>query len=408
MTMQLPRLRTVWPSLVVLFGVWLQAVGADSNAGIYLHDVNEIRGDFDDSDDCVVHDFTPVGQVLHASGSVGGLLPYHHGQLPDPYTFGDSDAGVLGGLEATHSAVILVLDDFRDIVFSFNNHELVQATDAKSFLDTHDVSHGYLVMSHINALIRDTGKYEIHHSSTDRETVWERIHSNEQTLRVVGVHLGEDRKNEYVVIDLHSVLEMVASISEHFQDAAIVVNMSWIILPCFRVADLAQFLDRDDSETFKGYLDALQGSSAWKGTTLTDVLAPNVRPADWTVQGNKYQTTSVASSGNQGLEFELYPAAFPNVISVGAREADYSNTANVLASGGWFPLAYLCCNGGTIGPYPVPDAGLAYAGTSFAAPSMSVLAAIRADDCAYARKPKLSEPTTTKTMGMELDENICD
>src|SRR5690606_821315 len=82
----------------------------------------------------------------------------------------------------------------------------------------------------------------------------------------------------------------------------------------------------------------------------------------------------VASSGNFGNDYALYPAAWPTVVSVGSLDVDgrrysadrssFSNAASVPAPGHAFPLADR--HGRTV----------AYAGTSFSAPVVSLFSAI--------------------------------
>src|SRR5690606_36692854 len=82
----------------------------------------------------------------------------------------------------------------------------------------------------------------------------------------------------------------------------------------------------------------------------------------------------VASSGNFGNEYALYPAAWPSVVSVGsldvvgrgysAERSSFSNAATVLTPGNAYSLVDR--RGRTV----------AYAGTSFSAPVVSLFSAL--------------------------------
>jgi len=415
--------------MVLLFGGWFQAVGADSRSDLHVHDPDEIGMDFDESDDCIVHDFTPVGQVLHASGSIGGLHQYRGSSvtdatgahipivLPGPQSGSNPDAIVLRGLDpdplSDHVAII-VLDDFENDVSPLD-HGALTTTDSEEDFVRSGVSHGSMVMAHINALIRDTGAYTPQVGPQDA-TEWTGT-SNGQTLEVVGVQLAGNRIGHYIEFDPELIRDQIRNQADEVRpDASIVVNMSWVILPCSAVNDLAELAARDPDarRTYENYLEELR-RLGWDQEALMHRYSPtDMANTNWTTRSDGGQITLVAASGNQGQEFEFFPAAFPDVISVGAREADsssaqradYSNAARVLATGGWFPLAYLCCDGGTTAVTTVPADGLAYAGTSFAAPSMSVLAAILADRCAYPQSHHLRERTNVAT-GVILATDIC-
>jgi hypothetical protein len=405
------RYRAAWPVVAALYLVLLQTAGAESHRILVLPDDEVDQGDFLPQDDCIVHDFTPVGQALHASGSTGGLFPYREGQVyRDSSAFSmllssNRDVDVIRALEQTSDAVvILVLDDFRitegsSETYRINDADLTTSTDAASFIKR--VSHGSMVMAHINALIRDTGKYTLLGTSSNGErTLWMRGNKH---LDVVGVQLPGQTKDGYVLFDADTIGPALDTDGY----SSVVVNMSWVILPCLNVVDFyAYWRSGDPSPTFNDYLAELRT----QGWDSPESFAPETPGGDWLQRGDAIgNVTFVASAGNQALHFELYPAAFSDVISVGALDADdYSNAAQVKATGGWFPLSYLCCDGATIS-LPVsdlPSEGLAYAGTSYAAPSMSVLAAIHADKCAH--KNEIQELTWKGYLPMYFARDVCD
>lgn len=410
MSMRRSRLRVVWSIVGMSFAMWFQVVGADESETIIVSDEVPILHEYLDGHDCVVHDFTPVGQVLHASGSVGGLAPYSNRWVQGVTTTAElqtinPDAAVLEAVgQRVDNVIIVVLDDFQyGYEFSFD-----PGFDAEQVLQ--NISHGALVMAHVNTLVRESG-YTIDPNAQKEGTVWTK---NGKNAQVVGVQLKGISSDGYIVFDLEEFRNQIAPYMDLPDDTSAVMNMSWVILPCRRVAELAAHFDESDLPTFQDYLNALRlateaTSLAWDESRLSNLLDPVSFATDHTDRlMDGVAVTFIASSGNQGLDFELFPAAFPDVISVGARgphssgaaREAYSNAARVLATGGWFPLAYLEDSADVL-----PD-GLAYAGTSFAAPSMSVLAALLADDCVDVRNDELRE-RTNGAAGVVLTADLC-
>lgn len=423
MSMSSYRFRVGWVVVVAVCWGLLPSAGAEAERTVYLvNDEDDLGDDFQREDDCIVHDFTPVGQALHASGSSGGLLPYDDQASVRldgkeyAYLLDDNvDADVLAALDdPSIDATILVLDDFRtadglSYAYRIDDRALRAPGTPDEFME--DVSHGSMVMAHINALIRDTGVYD-RHDSRDRRTVWTHTDST-NTLDVVGVQL-EGIRGDYILFDDGFSHQLSAMLEEHASNAPVlVVNMSWVILPCLNVVDFLTFVEDHPSPSFVAYQDALAEAAESQGMRWMprDVYVPHgdspfaLGPQQSDEAAN---VVFVASSGNQALPFELYPAAFTDVVSVGARDAsDYSNAARVVATGGWFPLTYLCCDGATAIDGDRPDEGLAYAGTSFAAPSMSVFAALHAyPSCADT--PDIRARTTNQVDSEDLTWTTCE
>jgi hypothetical protein len=111
--------------------------------------------------------------------------------------------------------------------------------------------------------------------------------------------------------------------------------------------------------------------------TVLLILAAIQRGAPWIYEGDLGQAWFVASSGNHGLSFPLIPAAweqeFNGIVSVTScyfdgTSTDFANQGTYATPGAWFNLSE------DIPPLPNT---LVYGGTSYSAPLISVIMAVR-------------------------------
>jgi hypothetical protein len=171
-----------------------------------------------------------------------------------------------------------------------------------------------------------------------------------------------------------------------------------------------------------GSLPTGSGLPDWGGNTNVNRWSSMVRfndvPAEWSCNDD-VAAIYVASSGNFGLSFPMYPAAWPTVVGVSSQDATeqtadnsfvfgdvrsgFSNAAEIMAPGALFELG----RSGDPDATTAPDRALAYAGTSFAAPVVSVFTAL--DLMSY--YPMCALPTTSLLTDAEagkfevIDEN---
>lgn len=335
---------------------------------------------------CIAHELSAPGQGLHASGSglhasgsVGGFTASPPTSSIRPFDSPDLAAFPLG--QMSESATILVADEFNDI-YKLGREITTLTTIDKAILQglldspSPAISHGALVMSHVNALVHGTGRYTLASvSSSGDEVTWEHAHSGKQLIvRAVEVTDGSG------AIDPQKIVDALPG-----SDFRVVVNMSFVLLPC---AVLEDFID-SDIDTFDVYLEELALENGSDLETIRQVVST---PLDDGFEGIVDEFSGwvsfVASSGNFGFGFQMFPAAWESVIGVSASQAmgtaspmraNFSNAGQVMATGAWFSTAELCqiealCASSSD---PMGERGqLAYAGTSFAAPSMSVAAAL--------------------------------
>ena len=132
---------------------------------------------------------------------------------------------------------------------------------------------------------------------------------------------------------------------------------------------------------------------------------------DWGDCDQHWQSTSVvyvASAGNFGLGFPMYPAAWPLVVGTSSQDgaaapanftsqkSSFSNSGQVMAPGALFEL----------GRSPNGERSIAYAGTSFAAPVVSLFTALDlkrpTPKCALPTTSRLAEATASANVALPL------
>ncbi len=269
------------------------------------------------------------------------------------------------------------------------------ATRADQLVAQHAVSHGGLVLEHTLALLDALGAQLT--ASDDRSGRYVAVLPGGKGRIVVQAHdLGPDARMADVAAALRSVTDALAR-----EVSGVVVNMSFGAVPCDISADFA--LNRSRYPTFADYAQAVADVAA-NGAALERFFQLALRPderldltrallvrpvaqdplASATREGlpADVPVVLVASSGNYGLTYPLFPAAWPAVVAVGARDAvsapldplsvsAFSDGAEVVAGGAYFTLAGL--------RDPTSAAALpavVYAGTSFAAPAVALLSAV--------------------------------
>ena len=348
-----------------------------------------------------------VGAGLQAVGAVGGLFVGDSSDFTRSVTSTEKVAEQLwDGLARAKfddSVALLVVDDFGG-VFDLP-HELFGrgSIDLQALVDDGKLSHGALVFHHALALAD---------AALDRFSTFTGHNPRIDGDPYVKFH---DRKGHYLMVqavdvgglDTDRVAERIRAALSFIGGNGgigikhIVVNMSFAIVPCAVVGDVEATVGSTSAiPNFEAYVAALATTNGI-GEEYLDELGALVStpvalqdealfayltcplPAGSRCDGKgsgKYAKPTVtsivhvASSGNFGNDYALYPAAWPTVVSVGSLDVDgrrysadrssFSNAASVLAPGNAFSLADR--HGRTV----------AYAGTSFSAPVVSLFSAI--------------------------------
>lgn len=365
-----------------------------------------------------------VGAGLQAVGAVGGLFLGPSASFADRIAApGDVawDVAGLTGDPGYYSVVgILLVDDFgghHDLPAALFDAGLSEAQLA-ALVAGGDVSHGALVLHHLRAMLHEIG-YDTEHESSNGVTgeplyVFTTAHGAAIAVQTVDT-AGRDTAE--IVATIRAGFEYISRVGE-VEVADFVVNMSFAVVPCAVAADLGA----SQVGTFEEYVTALRllnGIGEQYEGQLTSLLTTPLGAEDdpllaylacplpvhnqWKsvcdghshVDGAKLDSlVHVASAGNLGHEFALYPAAWPTVISVSSQDvtaggfstlrSSYANSGEVLAPGAFYELSR-----------PGGDRTLAYAGTSFSAPVVTLFTALDLGGPRLCSPGSLHEPLAT-------------
>lgn len=342
-----------------------------------------------------------VGAGLQAVGAVGGLFTGAAASYPSsplaPWQIGSEMAQLLRPtFYPDWSATILVVDDFS------NGFELPAALfgpnpDLEALAP--QISHGALVMHHLRQMAEGMigGMYWEWDSGigpNGHPYYLYREMGASYGLYLQAVDVGQYNTDTIPAL-IRTALQEYGEPASPYGVADVVVNMSFAVVPC---AVLHDFNGASSINTFEDYLAALaevndigeqyledldQLVSVPVSISTDPLLTYLDCPLPYLWEGQPYcdgglfnKLYHVASSGNYGGAYALYPSASPNVVSVGSLEvgasdyvvSGYSNVAEIAAPGGLFELS---AAGSQI---------VSYAGTSFAGPAVSLFIAVDAMD----------------------------
>ncbi|HZJ10122.1 MAG TPA: S8 family serine peptidase, partial [Trueperaceae bacterium] len=358
-----------------------------------------------------------VGAGLQAVGAVGGLFVV---ETPvDAATADALDALVttnavvaaqvlagLGDIDYGNQVAILVVDDFNGVL-ELPTALLAGQVDLNGLDDLvalGQLSHGALVFHQIrelaSAVLGDRGSTSSSpHTNNPPYVKFQAPRNARLLLQPVDAHDLDTDQLATKIRDAIAAMTAAEKIT-HF-----VVNMSFAIVPCTVQDDFSAVTapSTSDIATFEEYVQALLEVNEIApqyldelGLLVSTPLELSTDPffayldcplpsLDGGLQRCDGKTASmklpvvqslvhVASSGNFGNDYALYPAALPTVISVGSLDvdgeayssarSDFSNAATVLAPGALFKLAQ------------TSDQTIVSAGTSFAAPVTSLFTAL--------------------------------
>lgn len=292
---------------------------------------------------------------------------------------------------ATQKVLLAALDALPPGASDASRDAAVAAA-ARQLVTDGQLSHGGLVLEHVLALLRALGGTV---RTVDETTYSVAFDATGAVLTVQAVDVGSSFQSVEAVRD-----RMVAAVSEAAdRQVPVVVNMSFAVVPCDVTGDFAK--NRERYPTFESYVAALADVPANRavlekrfdlrlsvpaaatliGAAVSLPVASDPLGAYLAEAGTGSTTRYVASSGNYGLAFSLYPAAWPQVLGVGSRDVSrdpldpaskstFSDAAELVAGGAYFALA------GLVDPSTAPTLpAFVYAGTSFSAPAISVLVA---------------------------------
>ena len=410
-TLTVPDHKTLQVDFKLLAGT---AAAPESTAA--LVSLGGSGSEFDDAGNCASNDFSlpgqglqavgaglqAVGAGLQAVGAVGGLF------LADPALTSDGvgTTATVGGQVRDHvqlgyhgNVAILVVDDFHgvyDLPSVLLTGADIDYDDLQALLAGGALSHGSLVFHQLKQLAEaataDGTPYPGTPNASSAKYQW----SGGSRLLIQAVDAAGLDTDDLAL----ALTAAVDDLPHHYQ--RVVVNMSFAIVPCAVVDDVASTVGTGAIPNFEAYVASLLQVNAIAPQDLDELgkltaqptalssdpffkfLAcplPSVAAGENRCDGktdSSYAAVKtlvhVAASGNFGNGYALYPAALPTVISVGSLDvtgagystsrSGFSNAATVLAPGALYHLA------------TKDTQEVVYGGTSFAAPVVSLFAAL--------------------------------
>lgn len=399
-----------------------------------LRPVNDTGGDqlvSVEAGNCPVNEFDIPGEGLHAQGGIGGLAvaPYPIGSAPGAVApVGNWVASVAASTFEVPTA-LLIVDDFNGegvnvpgVYFLDQNKDLapsekVTLRDLPNSLlpDLHNrieqqeralddleakrqLSHGALVLNHTLSLLHalDTNMVldtlPVEEPAQSAPFAFEPFHAASAefpNLNVVVVAVDtEDFNTEVIAGRIAATLQLLSATEPEGRGIErFAVNLSFGLVPC-SVRDDFQ-AGKEQSPTFEAYQEAVATANGLNAASFRQELASLLTtPVDFDPLRllaleffRQPEFVYLAAAGNYKLDYSLYPGYWPEFVSVsaenlsgpiGRKDPEYSDTGEVLLWGGYYQLVSYDPNLNTWQAYP----GISVAGTSFAAPVMSVFAAL--------------------------------
>ena len=384
---------------------------------------------------CPINEFEVPGEGLHVVGTVGGLAvyPFPDTALGNAQSVRANLEAVAQPSEEVPTA-ILVVDDFNgeglepgvyfpdqeegntlgDLPTLLNSSASAQerALEQEPLLDTLEaagqVSHGALVFNHTLALVSGLEvapvieQVEVRSNAFDFEDRFMMQVATFPTRPDLPVVAAVDTEDFNTGVIANRVEAAVSSLiyrdSGDDMIARFAVNFSFGLVPCSVLRDFEALKEERPALTFEGYQAAVLEANGYDVAAFRAELARVVNaaasadPLRGLTQSNfidnldlgesrkeSIAVTYLAAAGNYRLDYSLYPGLWPEIVSVSASDvnspdtldARYSDTGEVLLPGGFFELSFFDPDTNDWQTY----SDVSVAGTSFAAPALSVFTA---------------------------------
>ncbi|HET9026144.1 MAG TPA: S8/S53 family peptidase [Trueperaceae bacterium] len=334
-----------------------------------------------------------VGAGLQAVGAIGGMFrgpsSAFGASLISAAGVADELSAALVGGPTDKNVALFIVDDFSE---GLELPPALFGPDPDLEALASQVSHGALVLHHVKAMAEVlVGNSAWGSGYVGDQMKYYLTDANGNHLFIQTIDVGNYDTDDIPAKVRYMLAKYGASYSS-LNTHYMVVNMSFAVVPCSVQHDFANTVGLATFEDYVAALASVNGIGDDYLSDLGELVSLPVNVANdplLTYLGCPLPTASscdgadahhaaaqgivhVASSGNYGNAYALFPAASPLVISVGSSEpssggyvpAAYSNAAEVAAPGGLFELAN------------VNDNVVAYAGSSFAAPIVSLYLAL--------------------------------
>ena len=371
---------------------------------------------------CPINEIKIPGEGLRAAGSSGGLFtsPFTFNTVPDDLYKVVKDTINLASPAFNQPTAILIVDDFDGMGLSQPGTYL---PDARG-----NGSHGALVLNHTLALLNtfdpigDPAKQlgnalPVYDPAPDIPFDFRPLNVPLVEFPNFGITVAAVDTQDF---DTDIIAGRIAATLHTLSQRGIsrfAINLSFGLVPCSVLEDFEEVKKR--YPTFEAYRDAILNANRLDVTRFREELAQilttpvgqlplrqlaQLDPEDYFPRTN--MVAYLASAGNYKMDHSLYPGYWPEFASVSAadlstwqapnvypsKDYTYSNTGEVLLPGGYYQFTHY---DPSVGDW-VSERDIAFAGTSFAAPVLSVFTALdytgRAPRCpaAYGRGTPLA------------------
>lgn len=396
--------------------------GRDGLRGL---DLNAERLIDEGAGNCPSDEFEIPGQGVHAMGSIGGLAvaPYPSGSTPGDVSPTSEEIVNLSSPAFDQRAAILVIDDFNgDVYFpdqriddapvtlgslrerlpeELSARALQQEQELEKLERYGQLSHGSLVFNHTLSLLR------VLSSDIKVDFLGDTLFAEFPELGIVVFAVDTEKFNTEVIAERTS--DAVQSVFDKLGISRFAINLSFGLVPCSVLEDFRAAKEGLESPalTFEKYVEdvLLKNGLAGKlreqlasllttpiendpllalseeGISLPSEEEENLDVEFSGEEANPIMITYLAAAGNYKYDWSLAPGYWSEFVSVsaenlsgpaGVKDPEYSNTGEVLLSGGFFELTFYDPANRIWVTYP----DISVAGTSFAAPVLSVYTAL--------------------------------
>ena len=407
-------------------------------------DVVEIRTDFDDLEalgggplidpdegNCMVDELVTREQGYRLSGGVGGLSiddpagPFDPTPVVVAEDLATQVASVLGNASLERDVAILVVDDFGTPeldpdLFGLSAADLdPPPTDPFDALDLlldelveeGILAHGPLVMAHTAALLSALPGVDYEGPVANVSLFGRDGHA----VALVAIDT-QGFRTDAIAASIYAGLETLAVTLPTIEFEEIVVNMSFNVVPCTVLADF----NASGAASFDAYLALLAAANDLVGLeaelaafTTTAVLPDPLEELTGLDLPGAERSIFVGSAGNFGNafvnDFTLAPALWPRVIGVASLDGTgdlpsvFTNPGEVAFGGAWIVLEDAL--GSVYTDFGGRSPFTRLAGTSFAAPGVSVFSALDLASAARCAPPRDSTTPRLATGAAGYGEN---
>lgn len=355
---------------------------------------------------CPINEFEIPGEGVRLKGSIGGLAvaPYPAGSTPGGVLPVSKDISNLASPTFAQPSAILVVDDFNGEVGSVPGVYFPDQAGLDTLLGLPEdpderarqqevimngleasgqLSHGSLVFNHTLALLHALDQNM--RLDTFRNTLFAEFPNLGITVFAVDT---EDFDTGVIADRTLETLRNV-NVSREFGISRFAINLSFGLVPCSVRADFRASKENAPALTLEEYLDEVLAANGLPEELREQLAALLTTPLDndpllGRVKeglGSRTLITYTAAAGNYQHAWSLAPGYWAEFVSVsaenlsgpaGVKDPVYSNTGEVLLPGGFFELTFYDPASAIWITYP----DISIAGTSFAAPVLSVFTAL--------------------------------